>query len=124
MARRLVLLPLYACGHPADAACAAVCTARPRPPAGGVDVYASAICDHLIEVDDSKYRFEAVLFLMLTWTDVRARPAIEAATAAAQSRDYNNGNGCAYPCTTIYAWTPNTGALNLWWDACVPACWE
>jgi hypothetical protein len=89
-----------------------------------VDVYASAICDHLIEVDDSKYRFEAVLFLMLTWTDVRARPAIEAATAAAQSRDYNNGNGCAYPCTTIYAWTPNTGALNLWWYACVPACWE
>lgn len=79
-----------------------------------MDVYVSAICDHLVDVDDSKYRFEAVLFLMLSWTDVRARPAIQAATTAAQGPDYNNGAGCAYPCTTIYAWTPTPGALNLW----------
>jgi hypothetical protein len=85
-----------------------------RPPAGGVNVYVSAICDHLVDVDDSKYRFEAVLFLLLTWTDVRARPAIEAASLAAQTSSYNNGNGCAYPCTTLYAWTAKPGALDLW----------
>ena len=31
---------------------------RNAPPEGGVDVYVSAIVDHLIEVDDSKYKFQ------------------------------------------------------------------
>ena len=38
---------------------------------------------------------QAVLFMMLTWTDVRAAPAVAAATQAAANSSYNNGNGCA-----------------------------
>lgn len=32
---------------------------RGRPPAGGVDVYVSAVVDHLVTIDDADYRFEA-----------------------------------------------------------------
>ena len=53
-------------------------------------------------VDDAHYRFEVVLWMMLTWEDPRARPAMEADTAAAA----NSSDGCAFPCTTLYAWTP------------------
>lgn len=32
---------------------------RGRPPKGGVDVYLSCIMDHMVEIDDANYRFEA-----------------------------------------------------------------
>ncbi|PSC69798.1 ligand-gated ion channel [Micractinium conductrix] len=85
---------------------------RNRPPAGGVDVHVSAVVDHLIEVDDAQYRFEVVLYILLTWRDARAKPAVQAATEAA----YNSPSGCLYPCTTIYAWTNNSEAINLCCD--------
>jgi hypothetical protein len=113
---------------------------RNTPPVGGVDVYVSAIVDHLISVDDAAYKFnvgrpvcnwqgvlspllfhaclptpasvlwlavalQVVLYMQLTWRDARAAAAVNASTQAALTDpSYNNGNGCAYPCTTIYAW--------------------
>lgn len=57
---------------------------------------------------------QAVMYMLLTWQDERAAAAVNASTKAAQSADYNNGDGCAYPCTTIYAWDRNPNAINLW----------
>lgn len=54
------------------------------------------------------------MYMLLTWQDERAAAAVNASTKAAQSADYNNGDGCAYPCTTIYAWDRNPNAINLW----------
>jgi hypothetical protein len=65
-------------------------------------------------VDDRKYQFEAVLYMLLTWTDDRAAAAVNASTIAARDPSYNNGNGCAYPCTTIYAWTADPNVTNPW----------
>ncbi|KAL4424607.1 hypothetical protein ABPG77_009191 [Micractinium sp. CCAP 211/92] len=89
---------------------------RGRPPQGGVDVYMSAVMDHLVEVDDANYRFEVVLYVQMTWTDPRAAPAVAAATNASTTDPaYNNGNGCAYPCTSIYVWQANPNTTN---DCC------
>ncbi|KAL4421658.1 hypothetical protein ABPG77_001199 [Micractinium sp. CCAP 211/92] len=89
---------------------------RGRPPKGGVDVYLSAIMDHMVEIDDANYRFEVVLYILLTWTDPRAADAVAFATNASTTDPaYNNGNGCAYPCTSIYAWEAKPNNKN---DCC------
>ena len=54
------------------------------------------------DIDDAEYEFEVVLWIMLTWADPRARPAMLASTAAAAT----SPDGCDFPCTTLYAWTP------------------
>lgn len=52
---------------------------------------------------------------MLTWTDERAAAAIASSTQSAlYNSSYNNGAGCTYPCTTIYAWNTNPDGDNLW----------
>lgn len=58
MAALLALLLLAAFGTPAAAQQLTPFLGRGRPPSGGVDVYLSAVMDHLIEIDDANYRFE------------------------------------------------------------------
>lgn len=48
---------------------------RGRPPQGGVDVYMSAVMDHLVEVDDANYRFEASHEIWLHLPDAFPRPS-------------------------------------------------
>ncbi|KAL4421264.1 hypothetical protein ABPG75_010555 [Micractinium tetrahymenae] len=108
-----VLLLLASLALPACAQQLTPFQGRGRPPKGGVDVYLSAVVDHLVAVDDANYRFEVVLYVLLTWTDPRAAAAVERATNASTTDPaYNNGNGCAYPCTTIYAWQANPNNTN------------
>lgn len=52
--------------------------------------------------------------MLLTWRDPRARAAVNASTVAARESTYNNGQGCAYPCTTIYSWTAGPDSQTLW----------
>ena len=66
------------------------------PPDQGVDVFVDVYLDRLLQVDDINYRFEVVLFMMLTWSDPRARPAMLNSTAAAV-----NGT-CNLPCSSLY----------------------
>ncbi|GAB4813008.1 hypothetical protein N2152v2_000054 [Parachlorella kessleri] len=57
--------------------------------------------------------FEAMLYFQLSWRDPRAQTAIENATAAAASDPgYNNGNGCQFPCTSLFDWTPGTSCCD------------
>jgi hypothetical protein len=86
------------------------------PPPGGTTVYVSVGLDRLINVDDENYRFECVLFMLLTWNDSRAKPAMLAAT---ESQDVN-GTNCTMPCTSLYEqtrccdgmWLPHLEFLN------------
>ncbi|PRW32523.1 alpha beta- isoform C [Chlorella sorokiniana] len=100
--------------HPAGPAAAQQLTplqGRNTPLPGVTDVYVSAVVDHLVAVNDADYRFEVVLYMLLTWRDPRARAAVDQATEAALTNpSYNDGNGCQLPCTTIYAWTANRDA--------------
>lgn len=90
---------------------------RNTPPEGGLDVYISPVVDHLISVNDVEYKFQAVLYIVLTWTDERAAAAIVSSTQSAlYNSSYNNGAGCTYPCTTIYAWNTNPDGDNLCCD--------
>lgn len=66
------------------------------PPEQGVDVYVTVFLDRLLEVDNINYRFEAVLYMMLSWSDPRARPAMLNSSATAI-----NGT-CKLPCTSLY----------------------
>eukprot|EP00887_Chlorella_sp_A99_P003895 scaffold11.g3895.t1 len=65
------------------------------------DIYVSVLLDRLIQVDDIQYRFEAVLFMYLSWRDPRAADAIANATAAAAA-----SGTCGLPCTTMVRFTP------------------
>lgn len=49
-------------------------------------------------VNDQDYRFEVVLYLMLSWNDPRARPAVVNSTQRAAT----DGGECALPCTSLY----------------------
>ncbi|KAI7836521.1 hypothetical protein COHA_009622 [Chlorella ohadii] len=108
----VLLLLLLAAAAPAAAQQLTPFQGRNAPLPGVTDVYVSAVVDHLVAVNDADYRFEAVLYMLLTWRDPRARLAVDTATEAALTNSsYNNGNGCAQlPCTTIYAWTANREA--------------
>lgn len=77
---------------------------RGRPAGDHLDIYVSTVLDRLFDVDDSKYQFECVLYFYLDWRDPRARPAMESATLAAQDPAYNSGNGCRFPCGSMYSW--------------------
>ena len=55
-----------------------------------------------------------MLYFQLSWRDARAQPAVLDATAAAASDPgYNSGNGCQFPCSSLYQWTPGAP----WWVA-------
>lgn len=58
-------------------------------------VYVSAGLDRLLDVDDRQYRFELVMFIMLTWTDPRAEAAIQNSTA-----NYTATGNCINFCTS------------------------
>ena len=63
------------------------------------------------DVDEINYRAELKIYIRLTWKDPRASAARAAATAAAL--DPNTTHTCAYPCSTIYHFTP-TGEGTKW----------
>lgn len=44
--------------------------------------------------------------MYLNWLDPRARDAMLNDTAAAMDPSYNSGQGCGFPCSLLYAWTP------------------
>lgn len=54
----LAVLLLAAWSTPACAQQLTPFQGRGRPPTGGIDVYMSAVVDHLVEIDDANYRFE------------------------------------------------------------------
>ncbi|WZN61535.1 ligand-gated ion-channel protein [Chloropicon roscoffensis] len=59
-----------------------------------VDVYTSALLERLIDVDDRKYEFTALLFLYFSWEDPTAMDKMITSTNA-----YRNGSGdCHFPC--------------------------
>ena len=64
-----------------------------RPPEKGTNVYVTTILDRLLKVNDLDYRFQAMLYMQLSWRDARARPARDNATQAALDPAYNNGGG-------------------------------
>ncbi|KAG7670060.1 hypothetical protein NADE_006303 [Nannochloris sp. 'desiccata'] len=84
---------------------------RGVPPPGGTTVYVSVGLDRLIDIDDENYRFEAVLFMLLTWNDPRAKPAVLAST---ESVILGNSN-CTYPCTSIYTYDEKSLCCDGMW---------
>jgi hypothetical protein len=86
------------------------------PPPGGTTIYVTVGLDRLIDIDDQNYRFEAVLFMLLTWNDPRAKEAMIKATA----NQILNGANCSMPCTSLYEdpaccdgmWLPHLEFLN------------
>jgi len=88
------------------------------PPPGGTTVYVTVGLDRLIDIDDQNYRFEAILFMLLTWNDPRAKPAVLESTESVNLGDSN----CTYPCTSIHyvgsslccdsMWLPHLEFLN------------
>ncbi|GAB4823255.1 hypothetical protein N2152v2_010301 [Parachlorella kessleri] len=71
------------------------------PPVGGTTVYVSAVIDRMLAIDDNLYRFEAVVYLYLSWQDPRAEEALINGTAAAEE-----AGSCKKPCSMEYAWMP------------------
>lgn len=71
------------------------------PPPEGIDIYVSYGLDRLLTVlPEKRYTFEVILFVMFSWTDARAWPAMEASTAAVAA---SNGTlACKMPCDTLW----------------------
>ena len=62
-----------------------------------VDVHVSALMERLLDVDDRAYRFEAVIYVYLSWIDPRAMNEVIQSTLA-----FRNGTKeeCAMPCAS------------------------
>lgn len=71
------------------------------PPVEGVDFYVSYGLDRLIRVlPEKRYTFEVIIFMMISWADPRARPAMEEATARVAA---SNGTlTCKMPCDSLW----------------------
>jgi hypothetical protein len=72
------------------------------PPPEGIDIYCSYGLARLMQVlpGENRYTFEVILFMMFSWSDPRARPAMEAATAAVAA---SNGTlPCKMPCDSLW----------------------
>jgi hypothetical protein len=76
------------------------------------DVYVTVVLDRLLSVDDTNYRFEAVLYIQLSWTDTRAAAAAAAATAAAAAP---GAPACASPCESNTLWAPGQPCCDGVW---------
>lgn len=82
------------------------------PPDNGTTVYVTAGLDRLIDVDDQNYRFEAVLFVLLTWSDPRAMSTMLASTA--QSAPGSNTT-CVLPCTSLFVYEQDSPCCDGVW---------
>jgi len=67
------------------------------PPREPVDVYFSVVLDRLLNVDEQNYRWEAMLYVYMSWEDPRALDTVANRTAEVRA-----GGECALACQSEY----------------------
>ena len=89
------------------------------PPTGPTPVYASAYLDRLVQVQTTRYSFEAVIYLTFSWVDARANASVEAATQEAFLESQEERRECLRPCVggvpqcCDTLWLPGSALRNV-----------